>query len=56
MIDMREMNKDQVRTKNIIHPKPTINRGPKSPTAGSADDDNHLQEVDGEDDDDPDFS
>lgn len=31
MIDMKEMDKNQVRTKNIIHTKPTTNRGPKSP-------------------------
>ena len=31
MIDIKEMDKNQVRTKNIIRPKPTINRGPKTP-------------------------
>ena len=36
---MKEMDKDQVRTKNIIHNKPTINRGPKSPEKGSEDGD-----------------
>ena len=38
MIDMKEMDKNQVRTKNIIHTKPTVNRGPKSPEKSENDD------------------
>ena len=38
MIDPKEMSKE-VRTKNIIHTKPTINRGPKEGENEEADPD-----------------